>query len=116
MGGDFPFLMIGKRVLGAGWNPKARPFPFPAFLGTQAGVPNPNKYPKAARTDSKRLTPGMVQRAALGYLLGLGTPACVPRNAGKGKGRDFGFQPAPRTRFSIIKKGISPPKQTVMSI
>lgn len=69
----------------------------------------PAWYPKATRTDSKRLTPGIVQRAALGYLLGLGTPACVPRTAGKGKGRAFGFQPAPRTRFPIIKKGKSPP-------
>jgi len=65
--------------------------------------------PQAAKTDTKRLTPGMVQRGALGYLLGLGTPACVPRNAGKGKGRAIGFQPSPRTRYSIIKKGKSPP-------
>jgi len=79
------------------------------LMRDEVKVQVPAWNPKAARTDSRRLTPGMVQRSALAYLVGLGTPACVPRTAGKGKGRAQGFHPIPRTRFPIIKKGKSPP-------
>jgi hypothetical protein len=52
----------------------------------------------------KDLTPGQVQRAALRYLLQLGTPARSPKITGKGIGRAKGYQPKPRTRFPVIKK------------
>jgi hypothetical protein len=52
----------------------------------------------------KDLTPGQVQRAALRYLLQLGTPARSPRVTGKGTGRTKGYHPTPRTRFPVIKK------------
>jgi hypothetical protein len=70
------------------------------------GVENvrPAWYPAAAALDSSRRTPGQVQRGALRYLEGMGTPALSPRTAGKGKGRLKGYQPAPRKRYPIVKK------------
>jgi len=75
----------------------------------------PAWYPQARLTDPKRLTPGLVQRGALGFLMQLGTPACAPRNAGKGKGRAQGYHPAPRERFPLVKKGKSPPNRAATS-
>ena len=63
----------------------------------------------------KELTPGQVQRATLRYLQELGTPAKLPKVAGKGKGRSKGFRPAPRKRFPVIKKAKSVQKQTEAS-
>lgn len=51
-----------------------------------------------------KLTARQVQRNALPFLRTLGTPAAPPRPAGKGTGRTVGYRPAPRTRFSVIKK------------
>jgi hypothetical protein len=67
--------------------------------------------------DGKRmdLTPGQVQRAALGYLVQLGTPACASRTTGKGKGRSKGFHPLPRVRYSVVKKAQTAPKQAIAS-
>ena len=64
----------------------------------------PAWYPAGTQTKTKGLTPGQVQRSALGYLVQLGTPAQNTRNAGKGKGRSQGYHPAARTRYPVIKK------------
>ncbi len=63
--------------------------------------------------DGKRLelTPGQVQRAALGYLVQLGTPARAPKVAGKGNGRQKGYHPAPRVRYRVVKKSKTGQKQ-----
>jgi len=61
----------------------------------------PAWYPNA---ETKILTPGQVQRSALGYLVQLGTPARNTRPAGKGKGRTEGYHPAARTRYPVVKK------------
>lgn len=62
-----------------------------------------------------KLTPGQVQRIALGILVKLGTPACAPRIAGKGKGRLKGFHPLPRVRYAVIKKAQTGQKQVIAS-
>jgi hypothetical protein len=63
----------------------------------------------------KELTPRQVQRAALRYLLHLGTPAKAPKVAGKGKGRAKGYHPAPRMRYPVVKKAKSGQKQASVS-
>lgn len=64
----------------------------------------PAWYPQAANREASKRTPGQVQRAALRFLVKLGTPAQSPRPAGKGKGRPKGFHPAPRRRYPVVKK------------
>ena len=64
----------------------------------------PAWQPRIRDGQQKDLTPGQVQRAALRYLLQLGTPARSPRVTGKGTGRTKGYRPNPRTRFPVIKK------------
>jgi len=64
----------------------------------------PAWHPRFRDGQSKQLTPGQVQRAALGYLLQLGTPAKAPKVAGKGKGRSKGYRPAPRKRYPVVRK------------
>lgn len=64
----------------------------------------PAWQPRIRDGQQKELTPGQVQRAALRYLLQLGTPARSPRLTGKGTGRTNGYRPNPRTRFPVIKK------------
>jgi hypothetical protein len=75
----------------------------------------PAGHPRFRDGKRKQLTPGQVQRAALGYLVELGTPAKAPKLAGKGKGRQKGYCPAPRVRYREIKKGKIGPKQAVAS-
>lgn len=60
-------------------------------------------YPQS-RQHRTKLTPYQVQRAALVFLLELGTPALDPRPAGKGKGRQKNYHPAPRTRYPVVFK------------
>ena len=64
----------------------------------------PAWQPRFRDGQQKELTPGQVQRAALRYLLQLGTPARSSRVTGKGTGRTKGYHPTPRTRFPVIKK------------
>jgi hypothetical protein len=64
----------------------------------------PAWHPRFRDGQQKDLTPSQVQRAALRYLLQLGTPARSPRITGKGTGRSKGYQPKPRTRFPVVKK------------
>ena len=75
----------------------------------------PAWHPRFRNGKRKELTPGQVQRAALGYLLQLGTPAKAPKAAGKGKGRQKGYHPAPRTRYPVIKKSKTGQKQASVS-
>jgi len=71
----------------------------------------PAWYPAGAQVETKGLTPGQVQRSALGFLVQLGTPAKDTRNAGKGKGRTKGYQPPARKRFPVIKKAKNLPNR-----
>ena len=64
----------------------------------------PAWYPAATMHATKVLSPGQVQRSALGYLVQLGSPACNTRNAGKGKGRSKGYHPPARKRYPVVKK------------
>jgi hypothetical protein len=50
------------------------------------------------------LTPRQVQRAALPFLLALGSPVQPLHRAGKGRGRPHGFKPKPRARHPVVKK------------
>ncbi len=51
-----------------------------------------------------QLTPYLVQRSALLFLLVLGTPALQPRPAGKGTGRPMNYRPMPRLRYPVLFK------------
>lgn len=75
----------------------------------------PAWYPHFRHGKQQELTPGQVQRAALGYLLQLGTPAKAPRAAGKGKGRAKDYHPAPRMRYPVVKKAKTGQKQALAS-
>src|SRR5450759_5464902 len=68
----------------------------------------PAWYPNGTKTETKGLTPGQVQRSALGYLAQLGTPAQDSRKAGKGIGRSKGYRPAARKRYPVLKKAKDP--------
>jgi hypothetical protein len=65
----------------------------------------PAWHPRHAPGRTRPLTPGQVRRLVLPFLLRLGTPASPVRRAGKGRGRATGYQPEPRTRFPVVKKG-----------
>jgi hypothetical protein len=71
----------------------------------------PAWYPHKAQGQSSGLTPGQVQRGASRFLAQLGTPAQPPRPAGKGRGRAKGYQPAPRPRYPVVRKGQKRAKQ-----
>jgi len=75
----------------------------------------PAWYPRLRNGKQKALTPGQVQRAALRFLLQLGTPAKAPKVTGKGKGRGKGYQLAPRRRYPVIKKAKTGQKQAAGS-
>jgi hypothetical protein len=75
----------------------------------------PAWQPRFRDGQKKELTPGQVQRAALRYLLQLGTPARSPRVTGKGTGRTKGYHPTPRTRFPVIKKAKTGQNQATAS-
>lgn len=76
----------------------------------------PAWYPRFRNGKQKELTPGQVQRAALRYLLQLGTPAKAPKVAGKGKGRSKGYRPAPRARYPVVKKAKVGQKQVAVGL
>ena len=64
----------------------------------------PAWYSSKPTSAMHRMMPGLVKRGAARILVRLGTQAKTPRTAGKGKGRAKGYQPAPRTRFPVVKK------------
>jgi hypothetical protein len=65
----------------------------------------PPWHPRQVRSQPKPMTPRQVQRVALPFLLALGTPAQPTQPAGKGSGRLPGYQPKPRQRHPVVKKG-----------
>jgi len=64
----------------------------------------PAWYPQSRRQPRIHLTPAQVQRSAPAFLLELGTPARMPRPAGKGTGRQKNYHPTPRTRYPVVFK------------
>lgn len=75
----------------------------------------PAWHPRFRNGKPSELTPGQVQRAAFGFLVKLGSPACAPRITGKGKGRSKGFMPNPRMRYPVVKKAQKGQKQASAS-
>lgn len=75
----------------------------------------PAWHPRFRNGKPKELTPGQVQRAALRFLLPLGTPAKAPKVAGKGTGRQKGYHPTLRIRYPVINKAKSTQKQVALS-
>ena len=77
-------------------------------------LPNrPAWHPRKKDGQDKPLTPSQVQRSAQVFLLQSGTPAANTRPAGKGRGRQKGYRPAPRQRYEIVfktKKAQNQPK------
>lgn len=64
----------------------------------------PAWHPHKKDGKDRPLTPAQVQRSAMTILLQSGTPAADTRPAGKGRGRQFGYRPAPRIRYQVIFK------------
>jgi Transposase DDE domain len=64
----------------------------------------PAWHPCKKDGQDKPLTPSQVQRAAQIFLLQSGTPAANPRPAGKGRGRQIDYHPAPRKRYEVVFK------------
>jgi hypothetical protein len=82
------------------------------LMGQEVEDLSPAWYPaKRASENKAMLTPGQVQRGAERFIARLGTPASAPRPAGKGRGRAKGYQPAPRTRYEVVRKGQTPKKR-----
>ena len=73
----------------------------------------PAWHPHKKDGQDKPLTPSQVQRSAQVFLLQSGTPAANTRPAGKGRGRQKGYRPAPRQRYKVVfktKKAQNQPK------
>jgi len=64
----------------------------------------PAWHPHKKDGQDKPLTPAQVQRSAQTFLLQSGTLAANTRPAGKGRGRQKGYHPAPRKRFEVVFK------------
>ena len=73
----------------------------------------PAWHPHKKDGQDKPLPPSQVQRSAQVFLLQSGTPAANTRPAGKGRGRQKGYRPAPRQRYKVVfktKKAQTQPK------
>lgn len=75
----------------------------------------PAWHPRFNGDQPRAITPRQVQRSAFVFLLQLGTPASQPKPVGKGTGRQKGYHPAPRKRYSIVRKTKKVPKQAALS-
>lgn len=64
----------------------------------------PAWHPRCRHGPPLPLTPRQVQRQALPFLLGLGSPARSPQPSGKGSGRPTGYRPLPRPRYRVVRK------------
>ena len=64
----------------------------------------PAWHPRKKNGQDKPLTPAQVQRSAQVFLLQSGISTGKVRLAGKGRGRQKGYRPAPRKRFDIVFK------------
>ena len=71
----------------------------------------PAWYPGAPSTQPWSHSPGIVQRGALAFLCGFGTPAAPPRPAGKGTGRLKGYRPQPKKRYPVVYKSSKRPQK-----
>jgi hypothetical protein len=71
----------------------------------------PAWHPRHKNGQMRPLTPAQVQRSALAFLLQSGTPARNTRPAGKGRGRQKGYRPPPRTRHEVVFKTKKPQNQ-----
>lgn len=112
------FTLAGQKIRLAAWH-NLHLRKLPALVGMVLRLvadPSPPARGPAWRrtplTKGQMLTPGMVQRGALPFLLTLGTPAAAPRPAGKGHGRPKGYHPQPKKRHPVVRKGQKQPKQT----
>jgi hypothetical protein len=118
------FFRFGKQHLGLNANQSTDPVSIDQWMWLcalaywqlllmRAEVDNvrPAWHPTPAASEPSKRTPGQVQRGALRFIVGMGTPARATRTAGKGKGRPKGYCPAPRKRFPVVKKAKSTPVQ-----
>ena len=74
------------------------------LMRDEVNASQPAWYPAGMKAETKGLTPGQIQRSALGYLVQFGTPAQDTRKAGKGIGRSKGYRPAARKCYPVVKK------------
>lgn len=74
------------------------------LMESQMADHRPAWYSRATPDQSWSKSPGLVQRGALAFLCGLGTPAAPPRPAGKGTGRVKGYRPQPKKQFPVVYK------------
>ena len=71
----------------------------------------PAWYRHATPSQPWSRSPGIVQRGALAFLCGFGTPAAPPRPAGKGTGRPKGYRPQPKKRYPVVYKSSKQPQK-----
>lgn len=70
-----------------------------------------NDRPLTWQKPLSQLTPGRVAQAMPGVLVAIGTPAQAPKLRGKSPGWPTGQQRSPRTRYPVVKKGVSRTKK-----
>lgn len=71
----------------------------------------PAWYRHATPSQPWSCSPGIVQRGALAFLCGFGTPSASPRPAGKGTGRPKGYRPQPKKRYPVVYKSSKRPQK-----
>ena len=71
----------------------------------------PAWYRHATPSQPWSRSPGIIQRGALAFLCGFGTPAAPPRPAGKGTGRPKGYRPQPKKRHPVVYKSPKRPQK-----
>ena len=71
----------------------------------------PAWYRHATPSQPWSRSPGIIQRGALAFLCGFGTPAAPPRPAGKGTGRPKGYRPQPKKRYPVVYKSSKRPQK-----
>lgn len=79
------------------------------WLAREVVADNPLPWQKSM----VKLTPGRVAQSIGGVLAAIGTPACVPKTRGKSPRWPQGKPRQQRTRYPIVKKGVSRAKKTV---
>lgn len=72
----------------------------------------PAWHPRFVNGQPRPLTVGQVQRAALTFFLQFDIQTSSPKRSGKGKGRQKGFRPPPRTRYPVVRKSRRRAKKT----
>lgn len=71
----------------------------------------PAWYRHATPSQPWSRSPGIIQRGALAFLCGFGTPAAPPRPAGKGTGRAKGYRPQPKKQYPVVYKSSKRPQK-----